>query len=137
MAENFSAYNLSNLTGSPELFRWNDTPLNFSLNITEHLNWAMNLTNFSNAMILKPVEKILILDTSGFGLIAILFSFIGMVYMKTKRLEAVAAVALLLASGLTIAGLKYPIVRPIHVLLMWTFVLALAGVLYYLYKERW
>ena len=133
---NFSNYNLNNLTGSPD-FSFNlSAPLNISFNISEQLNWSSHLINGSNATLMQPVEKLLIIDTQGFGLFAVLLSFIGMVWFKTKSLASTAAVAMILASGLTIADLSYNIVNTVQMVLMWAFVLAFAGLLYLLYKER-
>ncbi|RLI84577.1 hypothetical protein DRP07_00720 [Archaeoglobales archaeon] len=130
-------FNLTNLTGAPN-FDWNlSKELNFSnISIKEQLEWATNITNTSHPAILQPVQKMLVTDTQGFGLFVILMAFIGVVYMKTKRLEAIAATSLILATGITLANLKLQIVQTIHLILMWIFVFCIAGILYFLYKER-
>ena len=109
------------------VFQPNGT-FNETLNLTLAMNWAKNLTTLEGFMM--PVTLTLN-AASDFGWLSIIVITMLVAYMKVKRLEAVAAVLILMG------GLLATQLSPLGLMILfWLIVMVFAGILFKLYTRR-
>ncbi len=130
----FTQVDINNFT-NPPAFRFNTTLPNVSINMSEQISWLQGFMS-NNTTMFKPLEKMLVTETHGFGLFALCLAVIGLTWFKTRSVEGIAVMSILLSVLLTVLNFVSPFTEPIQIILMWVFIFSFAGLLYLLYKTR-